>query len=123
VFCDAPRDFAFTHDDEICPELRQIRNLVVGVRARNYLELRVYSACMLDEMSGFERVRYGADEPPGASEVCRLKQSRLGGMAKDDLNAPPAQLLNDFTTFLDDKEGLPSASMVFVTKLPTGRNR
>ena len=73
VLRDAARDLPLAHDDEVRAELRQVFDLLVGMRTGYDLEIGVCRTCLLDEIAVFERVRDCADEPPGTGQVCGLR--------------------------------------------------
>jgi hypothetical protein len=66
MFRDAPRDLVLAYDDEIRAELCQVFDFLVGMRARNDLEIGVCRACLLDKIAVFEWIRDCADKPSPA---------------------------------------------------------
>ena len=119
VLHDAARDLPLAHDDEVRAELRQVFDLLIGMRARYDLQVGISRTCLLDKIAVFKWVRDCADELPGTSQVCGLQEPQLSRIARDGFNASGAELSTISLRSSITKNGWRLVSIASTTRLPT----
>src|SRR6266446_6197042 len=76
-----PRDFVLPHDDEIGAVALKVLNLLVGMGARNDLDLRVRRSPLRDDLPGLKPIWNGDQQATRLSQIRRSDHLRRGGVA------------------------------------------
>jgi hypothetical protein len=86
MLTDTARDLALSHDGQIRTALPQVFDFGIGMGTSDDVEAHIGCARLLDEISTFERIRNGADQPARAHDVSGLQQAGLSGIPGNHLD-------------------------------------
>src|SRR5262249_5367661 len=90
--------------DEISSVALKVRDLFVGVSARDDLDPRVGNPPLLDDLAGLEPVRDGDQQGARRCQICRGKDLRGRAVALQGFDSAGPQFGDQLLLLLDDQE-------------------